>query len=478
MNVTVRQLFGREQEHGAVVRLLDEAEQLPGAAVLWGEAGIGKTTLWLAAIEAASARGFRVLSARPSEAETRFSFAGLADLLGPSAGEVVSELPPVQRRALESALLLGESELPADERVVSAAFLGSVRLLAAAGPLCVAVDDVQWLDGASLAALRFALSRLDDEPLAALIAVRGSEPEWLRRAVPEERRRTIQVGGLSVGAIHELLRVRLDATFARPTLLRIWETSRGNPFFALELAAALQRRGGMLAPGEQLPVPSDLGRLLQERLDDLSPAALEVARAVAALADPTMQLVEAAVGGRARAGTAETLTARILELDGERLRFTHPLLGAAVSGGQTPSRLRSLHARLAQLVPTAEEQARHLALATAEPTPEIAATLEEAARAASSRGAPTTAAALAEQALRLTPAAARADARRRLFLAADIHHTAGDTRTSHDSAHARAGRGRARRRAGRGARPARGRAAGATRGAGALRAGARRGGRG
>ena len=52
-----------------------------------------------------------------------------------------------------------------------------MRLLAAAGPLCVAVDDVQWLDGASLAALRFALSRLDDEPLAALIAVRGSEPE-------------------------------------------------------------------------------------------------------------------------------------------------------------------------------------------------------------------------------------------------------------------------------------------------------------
>ena len=427
MNVTVRQLFGREQEHGAVVRLLDEVERLPGAAVLWGEAGIGKTTLWLAAIEAASARGFRVLSARPSEAETRFSFAGLADLLGPSAGEVVSELPPVQRRALESALLLGESELPADERVVSAAFLGSVRLLAAAGPLCVAVDDVQWLDGASLAALRFALSRLDEEPIAALIAVRGSEPEWLRRAVPEQRRRTIEVGGLSVGAIHELLRVRLDATFARPTLLRIWETSRGNPFFALELAAALQRRGGMLAPGEQLPVPSDLGRLLQERLDDLSPAALEVARAVAALADPTMQLVEAAAGRRARAGTAETLTARILELDGERLRFTHPLLGAAVSGGQTPSRLRSLHARLAQLVPTAEEQARHLALATTEPTPEIAATLEEAARAASSRGAPTTAAALAEQALRLTPAAARADARRRLFLAADIHHTAGDT---------------------------------------------------
>ena len=427
MNVAVRQLFGREEERGAVAHLLDEPEQLPAAAVLWGEAGIGKTTLWLAGIEAASARGYRVLSARPSAAETRFSFAGLADLLGAAAGEVVSGLPPVQRRALEAALLLGESEVPADERVVAAAFLGAVRLLAADGPLCLAVDDVQWLDAASLAALRYALARLEDEQLAALIAVRGDVPDWLRRAVPEQRRQTIHVGGLSVGAIHELLRVRLDATFARPTLLRIWETAGGNPFFALELAAALQRRGGTLAPGEQLPISSDLDRLLQDRLDGLSPAALDVARAVAALADPTVLLVEAAAGRRGRSGLSETLAARILELDGERLRFTHPLLGTAVSRGETPARRRSLHARLAQLVPTAEERARHLALATAEPGLEISAILEEAARSAHSRGAPTSAAELAEQALRLTPTAAPADSRRRLFLAADLHHTAGDT---------------------------------------------------
>ena len=424
MKVAERHLFGREEEYAAVVRFLDESERLPGAAVLWGEAGIGKTTLWLAAIEAASARGHRVLSARPSAAETRFSFAGLADLLGAAAGEVVSELPPVQRRALEAALLLGESELPADERVVAAAFLGAVRRLAADGPLCLAVDDVQWLDVASLAALRYALSRLDDEPFAALIAVRGGVPNWLRRVVPEHRR--IHVGGLSVGAIHELLRVRLDATFARPTLLRIWETARGNPFFALELAAALHRRGGALAPGEQLPIPSDLDRLLQERLDGLSPAALDVARAVAALADPTVALVEVAAGRRAESGLAEALAAQILELDGERLRFTHPLLRTAVGGRQTPSRRRSLHARLARLVPAAEERARHLALATAEPNPKIAATLEDAARTAYSRGAPATAAELAEQALRLTPHAAPDDSRRRRFLAADMHHIAGD----------------------------------------------------
>ena len=127
---------------------------LPGAAVLSGEAGIGKTTLWLAGIEAAAARGYRILSSRPSEAETRFSFAGLTDLLGSAAGDVLPELPPIQRRALEAALLLGESEIHADDRAVAAAFLGALRLLAGDSPLCLAVDDVQWLDAASLAALR------------------------------------------------------------------------------------------------------------------------------------------------------------------------------------------------------------------------------------------------------------------------------------------------------------------------------------
>ena len=100
---------------------------------------------------------------------------------------------------------------------------------------------------------------------------------------------------------------------------------------------------------------------------------------MAALADPTVTLVETAVGARFDRGLAETLEARILELDGERLRFTHPLLGSAVVARQTPGRRRSLHARLAEIVPSTEERARHLALATARPDAGVASILEEAA---------------------------------------------------------------------------------------------------
>ena len=266
----------------------------------------------------------------PSEAETRFSFAGLADLLADVVDDVLPELPPVQRRALEAALLLGESEVRADDRAVAAAFLGALRLLAGDGPVCLAVDDIQWLDAASLAALRYALARLEREPVAALLAVRGDPPAWLRRAVPEERLRTVEVGGLSVGAMHELLRARLDATFPRPTLIRIWETSGGNPFFALELAGALLRRGGSLASGRGAPDPSGPRRAPARSASTASAQRRSRSRGPSRRSPiRPCRSSRSVVGAQFDAGLAEALGARILELDGERLRFTHPLLGSA-----------------------------------------------------------------------------------------------------------------------------------------------------
>jgi hypothetical protein len=450
VSVSTRQVVGREEELGAVVRLLKAAEQLPSAVVLTGEAGIGKTTLWRASVDAAAAGGYRILSARTSEAETRLSFAGLTDLLGDAANDVLAELPPVQERALRAALLLRDAESHADDRAVSAGFLGALRLLAGDSPLCVAIDDVQWLDVGSLAALRYALARLEHEPVAGLLTVRGNVPSWLRRTVPDGRLRAVEVAGLSVGAVQELLRARLDATFPRPTLIRLWETSRGNPFFALELATALRRRGGTLALGDELPIPSDLEELLHARVDGLGAPALELARAVGALVFPTVTLVEAALGAAGfDAGLTEALQARILELDGERLRFTHPLLASAVAAHQTPARRRALHARLADVVASAEERACHLALATAEPDENVASTLEEAAQAAHARGAPAAAAQLAEQSLRLTPASSPDALRRRVLVAAEMHHRAGDgdraTALLRDAlAGARPGRERAR----------------------------------
>ena len=205
VSTTVRAPIGRDEELGAIARLLDDPAQLPAAVVLWGDAGIGKTSIWLAGLEAAAERGYRTLSSRPSEAEARLSYAGLADLLGAVAGVVLPELPPIQQRALEGALLLGASEAPVDERAIGAAFLQALRVLAAAGPVCLAVDDLQWLDPPSLAALQFALTRLGDHPSrrssrCAATCRRGCVAASRSRAC--ERSRST---GLSVGAMQQLL---------------------------------------------------------------------------------------------------------------------------------------------------------------------------------------------------------------------------------------------------------------------------------
>jgi DNA-binding CsgD family transcriptional regulator len=425
--ISVPHLAGREDELAALLDLLEAPDELPAAAVVVGEAGIGKTTLWLAAVEAAEARGYRVLSCRPAEAEAAFSFVGLADMIGGVLPDVLPQLPRPQQRALEAALALSEFEgSPAEEGVVAFAFLNILRKLAVDNRLLLAIDDVPWLDGPSLAMLRFALARLEAEPVAAILTARDEVPSWLPKAVPHQRLRRIELGQLSVGALHELIRTRVGASLPRPTLLRIWETSAGNPFFALELASALQRRGGRVGPGEELPVPSNLKELVHERVERLGAPGLEVARLVAALADPTVRLVEAASGDRAEIGLGEASEARILEVDGERLRFTHPLLRSAVWSRATPAQRRSLHARLAQVAPNTEQRARHLALAAEQPSREVAAEVEEAAESAHARGAAVSAAELAELAVQLTPTEDVEDVRRRVLDCADRHFEAGD----------------------------------------------------
>ena len=172
------EIIGREHELAEVRRFLDPANGVPAALTLEGEPGIGKTVLWREGVELARARGFRVLRAIPATAETRLSFAALADLLEPVLADVLPTLPPPQRRALEVALLLEDARgAPPDRRAVAFAFLGAVKSLAREGPVVIAVDDVQWLDGPSAFMVEFALRRLRDEPVAFLITLRtGDEP--------------------------------------------------------------------------------------------------------------------------------------------------------------------------------------------------------------------------------------------------------------------------------------------------------------
>ena len=432
----VEGMVGRDQELAAVGEVLDGLQAGLGVLLVEGEPGIGKTTLWLAGREQAQQLGHRVLSCRPIQTETPLAFVALADLLEPVLNETLPHLPAPQAGALEVAMLRAEAGARRpDRRTVSAAVLGAIRRVAAAGPVLVAVDDVQWLDRASAGVLEFVIHRLAGEPVGVLATSRTGEatPLDLDRILPPGQLRRLVVGPLSVGSLQPILRRQLGVTFSRPVLLRIHQASGGNPLFALEIARSIQALGE-LRRAEPLPVPDALTDAVGARLATLSPRVRRRLVVVALLAQPTLGLVEEVFADpeRVRADLEVAQRAGVIRLAGDRIRFTHPLLAAAAVAGATPDQRRRLHGRLASASADPEERARHLALATLRPDAGVAALLDAAAVAARARGAPDVAAELSEEALRLTPVRGDAEATRRRLDGADHHFAAGDSQRARE----------------------------------------------
>ena len=421
-------IVGREAELAAVQCFVGDHADGPASLTLTGEAGIGKTAIWAQALLDAEAAGVAVRACRCSQSDAPLSFAGLGDLLDGLDPSELTALPAVQQEALSAALLVSDDGgREPGSRVVGVALLGVLRALARSGPVLLAVDDVQWLDASSSGVLSFALRRLDREPVRLITSFRtgtvGNVASDL--GVPGER---LVVGPVSVGIMQRIVQTRLSQTLARPTLTRLHRATGGNPMMCLEMARALQRRGTVLSASDPLPVPADLRVLVTERLRGLAPQTLEALLMTAALAQPTVTAVAAAVGDAVEAERflEEAVTAGVLEVDGERVRFTHPLIASIPYADLSPAARRALHERLATTVTDPEEHARHAALGSDEPSSVVAAALDSAARHARRRGSIDAAAELAQLALSRTPASDPAgqlrrtvDTARYLFLLGD-----------------------------------------------------------
>ena len=448
-------VFGRDRELASIDEFVRRSAPMPATLLIRGDAGIGKTTLWRRAHDVGRERSFLVLACSPAQAESELSFAGISDLLGDSLGEATADLPEPQAHALAVALQRAEpGERPPDQLAIRSAFLGALRRLAADGPVLVAVDDLQWLDRPSELALEFAARRLRDEPVAFVVALREGEQAGLPHGLVDQGGRgrpvvDLTVPPLSLGAVHGLLRSRLRTSVRRPVLRKIHETSGGNPFFALELAHELVRRGGLeLAPDDPLPIPTDLDVVLRGRLDGLTTSTREVLLGASALARPSLELLEQAYGQDAVATALdEAVGSGVLEPDLRRVRFSHPLLAAACYAQALPGERSKVHRRLAATVVDPEEHARQLALSRSGPSRNVALALERAAAHAAERGAPETAAGLAElAAARTLPDCS--DVRRMLLAAGTYALRSGDAPRARDRfrdalPHASAGAGRA-----------------------------------
>ncbi len=420
------ELIGRDEELQRVQRFLER----PGsrALLIAGEAGVGKTSLWRAAVGRAEAAGMRTIAARPAEAETSFAHAALGDLLG-AHPEALEELPAPQRRALEAALLVADAGAAPDQQAVALATLAALRALARAAPLVVAVDDVQWLDRPTAAVLAFAARRLADEPIGLLLAQRtnGAAPAPLGLDRAADRLDRVDLTPLSLGAVQRLLQLRLGWVPSRPVLHHVHELSGGNPFFALELGRAVQAGTLHLQPGERLPVTLDA--LVEARLHDLPPATRRALAVAASMGQPDLAVVNAVAGDDA---LAEAERAQVVAVRDGVVRFAHPLLASGAYAATDPATRRALHAAIAELVTEPEERARHLALAATGPDEAVAAALEDAARRAESRGAPAAAADLFERAAHLTPPGRADEARRRTTDAALHVFHSGDSRRARE----------------------------------------------
>jgi DNA-binding CsgD family transcriptional regulator len=401
-------LVGREAELAAIEKFLNDLPAGPSALSIEGEAGIGKTTLWLNARRAADARGYRVLQARPAESEARLSYAALADLVGDAFDETRGTLPMPQERALANSLLRAATAEPADARTTATAFVNVVSTLARDRPVLVAVDDVQWLDPASEQALEFAVRRL--QPQVGVVVTRraagsGVAPLGLERALADDRLQRLVVTPLSLAALHHVIASRLRISLTRATLVRVAETSGGNPFYALEIARQFTGDAATRAADAPLPLPPSIQKLAADRVDDLSPLAKHAVLVAAALARPTLQIIADALAPEADGlrAVVEAEDAGVLLTEAGRVRFSHPLLASGVYGSASDARRRQLHRRLAELVRDPEERARHLAQSVLEPDETTAREIEDGARRAALSGAQHAASELFAASVRLTP---------------------------------------------------------------------------
>ncbi len=353
-------------------------------------------------------------------------YAAVADLLSEVEPSVFIRLPNAQRAAIDTVLLNGDDEgLKLEQRTVAGAFLAVLETLAADAPVLLAIDDLQWLDASSRAVLTFAARRIKGR-VGVLVTERPqlgcpTAMSWLRVGA-KNGIGYILLGPLSTGGLHTLILGRLGRSLPRPTMLRIAEISQGNPYYALELA----RAAGAEPPTVGQQLPRALADVVRAQIGELDDEVRDVLLSAACATSPTVDLLAQANAITAAEAVVLLENAEskgIIAIQGNRVRFTHPLLARGVYTDARPSWRRKVHGALAEAEVLPEVRARHRALAATSHDPATLSALDAAADAARARGAPSAAAELLELAIRLG-----GDTPRRRIRASRNHFHAGNFR--------------------------------------------------
>ncbi len=369
-SINLKQFVGREQELQRLVRLLENTmESGPHLVSVIGEAGVGKSTLVRRLASEVRLRAGSLVTGRCVEADAKPPYAPWAEViaaihqLGVVGQQDWRELP-----RLVPALGAVPQEPSSSKYTLFDEVVRFLRLAAAARPVVVVLDDMQWSDSATWDVLEHVMAQLEHERIFICLTMRsedtrGAALERRHRLVRDERFHEIPLSRLTEGEIQQWLSGVFGGDASRELLTYLQRTSEGNPLLATQLVRMLLDDGAVryehgrwaLRAERDGNLPAALTGLMDRRLERLSTETrrilntaavigrvFDIDLAMAAGAGPEEEVLDALDEGIAHA---------VLEpadgLSGSQFSFTHGLLVNAVRRTINPRRLARIHERVA-----------------------------------------------------------------------------------------------------------------------------------
>jgi DNA-binding NarL/FixJ family response regulator len=348
--------------------------------LLEGPSGIGKSALIAAIQTLAIEGGMQVLRASGRRQETALHWGVMMQLL--ESGFRGARTPPDLRPH------------PAFDEFDG--LLRIFRQLAAAAPVAILIDDGDLADEASLRSLLYVTERMEQLPIAVVLAF-GSfgKPELLREVGRHQRASHCRLRPLTAGGTKRALAKRwpLIPDDAAPNIHRL---TGGNPFLVDVVAADIAARGELRAEVSPSDAASTrIAEWVMARASAADPRSPALLRAVAVLGNDCEVRHAAALADadpEAALDVLDRLTkVEILSPDAT-MRFAHPVVADAIANAQPSGERGKMHRRAAELLADddvpAEVAAEHLLAATRTASGWVVETLSTAAVSALERGAP------------------------------------------------------------------------------------------
>jgi class 3 adenylate cyclase/predicted ATPase len=380
-------LVGREEESELLLRRWARAKSGEGQVVLLsGEAGIGKSRLTAALLEALAGEPHTRLRYFCSPQHTDSAFYPIIGQMERAAGMAHDDTPQARLDKLDgllaqtstsvqdAALIAEMLSLPNDGRYPALdlipqlrrqktleALFAQIDALTRANPVLIIFEDAHWIDPTSLEAFGRTVDRIRTRPVLLLVTFRPEfEPPWIGR--PHVTALTInRLAQREIDAMID--RVAGDKILPAGVRQDIIERTDGIPLFVEEMTKAVLEAGSQSAaeqavaavPSPALAVPASLHASLMARLDRLGPAK-EVAQIGSAIGREFSHAVLASVMHRPEAELGSALdriiAAGLLFRQGipphATYLFKHALVQDAAYGTLLREPRRALHARIAQ----------------------------------------------------------------------------------------------------------------------------------